>query len=196
MADINKTAAWVTARLTELGNATNDGTNVLITDANISSYDAGGIAGQLSVAEGGTGASTAAGARTNLDVPSTNEVSNAIAVETTRAEGIEATKVDKDTNAVLGNIPKYVSGGNLEDSGMALSTIATKTELGTKVDKDTDAVVGNLPTYDANGNLSDSGTALSSLMPKDTDAVSGNVAVFDTNHNAVDSGVALDDVFC
>lgn len=38
MADINKRAPWVTARLLELGKATEDGKNVLITDANIQKY--------------------------------------------------------------------------------------------------------------------------------------------------------------
>lgn len=38
MADINKRAPWVTARLLEVGRATNNGANVLITDANIHEY--------------------------------------------------------------------------------------------------------------------------------------------------------------
>ena len=68
MADINQTAEWVTARLTELGNATNGGLNTLVTSGNIGNYSAGNVTGTIAIAHGGTGATTASDARTNLGV--------------------------------------------------------------------------------------------------------------------------------
>lgn len=75
MADINQTAPWVTARLTELGNATNDGLNTLVTSANIGTYDAGNVSGVVAIEHGGTGANNAADAITNLGALTTSDVS-------------------------------------------------------------------------------------------------------------------------
>lgn len=75
MADINQTAPWVTARLTELGNATNDGLNTLVTSANIGTYDAGNVSGVVAIEHGGTGANNAADAITNLGAITTSDVS-------------------------------------------------------------------------------------------------------------------------
>lgn len=75
MADINQTAAWVTARLTELGNATNDGLNTLVTDSNIGNYNAKNVTDIVPVAKGGTGASDPAEALNNLGAMPINDVS-------------------------------------------------------------------------------------------------------------------------
>lgn len=75
MADINQTAAWVTARLTELGNATNEGLNTLVTDANIGNYSAGNVSGVVSVANGGTGANNAVDGLENLGGIAASDVS-------------------------------------------------------------------------------------------------------------------------
>lgn len=75
MADINQTAAWVTARLTELGNATNDGLNTLVTDDNIGNYSAGNVSGVVAVANGGTGANNAVDGLENLGGISASDVS-------------------------------------------------------------------------------------------------------------------------
>ena len=75
MADINQTAAWVTARLTELGNATNDGLNTLVTDSNIGNYNAKNVNDIVPVAKGGTGASDPAEALNNLGAMPINDVS-------------------------------------------------------------------------------------------------------------------------
>ena len=72
MADINKTSAWVTARLTELGNATNDGLNTLITSDNIDEYAAGNVTEIVEVEHGGTGADNATQARENLGITAMN----------------------------------------------------------------------------------------------------------------------------
>lgn len=134
MADINKEASWVTARLLEVGNATNDGANVLITDANIQYYNAGGLANTLDISKGGTGATDAAGARTNLGVMASGDVTAAIsaAVETekTRAEGAEGdlqtavnAKMDKDTDGVAGDIAIIDPNHNAVDSGKSLTEL-------------------------------------------------------------------------
>lgn len=75
MADINQTAAWVTARLTELGNATNDGLNTLVTDSNIGNYNAKNVNDIVPVTKGGTGASDPAEALNNLGAMPINDVS-------------------------------------------------------------------------------------------------------------------------
>lgn len=66
MADINQSAEWVTARLQEVGNATNNGLNTLVTSDNIGSYTAANVSGVVSIANGGTGANNATDARANL----------------------------------------------------------------------------------------------------------------------------------
>ena len=72
MADINQTAPWVTARLTELGNATNDGLNTLVTSANVGTFVAKNVNGTVAIGNGGTGATTVAGARNNLGLGNTS----------------------------------------------------------------------------------------------------------------------------
>lgn len=72
MADINQTAAWVTARLTELGVATNNGANTLVTSANSKNYPASNVSGIVAVKNGGTGANNASDARSNLGISPAN----------------------------------------------------------------------------------------------------------------------------
>lgn len=75
MADINQTAAWVTARLMEVGNATNGGLYTLLTSQNIGNYVAKNVSGVVAIANGGTGANNASDALQNLGALKTSDIS-------------------------------------------------------------------------------------------------------------------------
>lgn len=75
MADINQTAAWVTARLTEVGNATNGGLYILLTSQNIGNYVAKNVSGVVAIANGGTGATNAIDALENLGALKSSDIS-------------------------------------------------------------------------------------------------------------------------
>ena len=74
MADINQTAAWVTARLMEVGNATNGGLYTLLTSQNIGNYVAKNVSGVVAIANGGTGANNASDALQNLGALKTSDI--------------------------------------------------------------------------------------------------------------------------
>ena len=148
MADINKEASWVTARLLEVGNATNDGVNVLITDANIQYYNAGGLANTLGINKGGTNATTAADARTNLGVPSTGDVTSAINTAI-------APKADKVTGATSGNFAGLDANGDLTDSGSKASDFMPALASG--------VTPGDIAVIGSNSNIVDSGKSFADI---------------------------------
>lgn len=77
----------------------------------------------LSVANGGTGGTSKAGARTSLEVPSNSQQSAAILVETNRAIAAEATKANtSDVTALLADKADK-DGSNLEAASVGLVTL-------------------------------------------------------------------------
>lgn len=116
MADINKEASWVTARLMEVSNATQDGTNILITNANLNNFVPANVvrtsAQTLTDAE-------KTQARTNIGAASNSDVQTAISAVETELDD----KVDKPENAEEGNVAIFGNNGNIEDSGTSLADI-------------------------------------------------------------------------
>lgn len=74
MADIQKTAAQVTELLMSLSDILGDGTNIIVTSENIGAMTANNVSGIVTVANGGTGGSTAAQARANLGAASEDDI--------------------------------------------------------------------------------------------------------------------------
>ncbi len=87
-------------------------------------------------------------------------------------------KADKVASATAGNIAKLDSNGNLVDSGIAATDLATK---------DADAVEGNIAEFDANGNPVDSGHALSEYKTKQTAVADSDATTSGNDTTFVDS---------
>lgn len=118
MADINKEASWVTARLMEISNATQDGTNILITNANLGNFVPSDVvrtsAQTLTDAERQQ-------ARTNIGAASTSALNSAIVELDSELIALENGKVDKPEDATPGNVAIIGSNGNIEDGGHKFS---------------------------------------------------------------------------
>ena len=87
-------------------------------------------------------------------------------------------KADKVASATSGNLAGLDGNGNLTDSGIAASDIATK---------DADAVEGNIAEFDANGNPVDSGHALSEYKTKQTAVADADATTSGNDTTFVDS---------
>ncbi len=87
-------------------------------------------------------------------------------------------KADKVASATSGNLAGLDGNGNLTDSGIAASDIATK---------DADAVEGNIAEFDANGNPVDSGHALSEYKTKQTAVADSDATTSGNDTTFVDS---------
>ena len=70
----------------------------------------------------------------------------------------DATKVDKVTNAVTGNIVTFGTSGVIADGGFSFADIDSTG----KVDKVTSAVTGNIVTFGTSGAVVDSGVKFAS----------------------------------
>lgn len=127
MADINQTAEWVTARLTELGSATNGGLNTLITDENIGNYNAKNVNGVVAIENGGTGASDPADALANLGGVATGSLA---AVATS---GAFNDLLNKPTIPTISDT--YDSGSSDGMSGVAVASA---------IDASTDAILNGV----------------------------------------------------
>lgn len=153
MADINQTAAWVTARLEELGTATDSGNNVLVTNANIGNYSAGNVSGTVAIANGGTGATTAAQARTNLGVPATTDLS-AVATSGAYSDLTGTPVVDQTYDATSENAQSGIAVAEGITAGIATkadsSTVSALAEIvATKADQtDLDALEDKVDTLE------------------------------------------------
>ena len=117
MADINKEASWVTARLMEVSNATQDGTNILITNANIQNFTPSDVvrtsAQTLTDAE-------QAQVRTNIGAAAQSDITELSADIT----DLSNDKMDKlPEGSVAGNIPLIDNNHNISDSGKSLSDL-------------------------------------------------------------------------
>jgi hypothetical protein len=104
-------------------------------------------------------------------------------------------KVDKVGGATAGNLASFASGGGIQDSGVAASTV------GTKIDKVPAATIGNLASFASGGGVADSGVAASAVVTdvsgkadKVGGATSGNLASLNSSGNLQDSGVAASTV--
>lgn len=123
MADINKEASWVTARLMEVSNATQDGTNILITNANIQNFTPSDVvrtsAQELTDAE-------QTQVRTNIGAASQSDIAG---VQSDIA-ALSNDKMDKlPEGSVAGNIPLIGSNRNLVDGGYPLANLPSNAEL-------------------------------------------------------------------
>ena len=112
MPDINQTSAWVTARLTELGNATNEGLNTIVTSGNIGTYTAANVSGVVAITNGGTGASTVAGAVTNLGIPTIDQTYSSSSTNGMSGVAISSV-VDELKAAIAASYPSADASGNL-----------------------------------------------------------------------------------
>ena len=117
MADINKEASWVTARLMEVSNATQDGTNILITNANIQNFTPTDVvrtsAQTLTDAE-------QAQVRTNIGAASQADIAG---VQSDIAD-LSDEKMDKlPEGSVAGNIPLIDNNQSIADSGFSISDL-------------------------------------------------------------------------
>ena len=94
--------------------------------------------GAISIANGGTGATTASGALTNLGVDTA--LSN---------------KADKDLSNVTGTLPVTAGGTGATTASGALTNLGIDTALSNKADKDLSNVTGMIPiTAGGTGNAS------------------------------------------
>jgi hypothetical protein len=78
-------------------------------------------------------------------------------------------KADKVVPQTAGNIAKLTGEGNLADSGILASEVATIDDVTPKADKVLDAVNGNFAALDAYGNLVDSGHKHSDYLTQHQD---------------------------
>lgn len=123
MADINKEASWVTARLMEVSNATQDGTNILITNANIQNFTPSDVvrtsAQELTDAE-------QAQVRTNIGAASQSDIAG---VQSDIA-ALSNDKMDKlPEGSVAGNIPLIDNNENIADSGVSKDNLLIAPQL-------------------------------------------------------------------
>ena len=125
--------------------------------------------GAISIANGGTGATTASGALTNLGVDTA--LSN---------------KADKDLSNVTGTLPVSNGGTGATTASGALTNLGIDTALSNKADKDLSNVTGTLPVSNggtgattASGALTNLGidTALSNKADKDLSNVTGMIPI-------------------
>lgn len=115
MADINKEASWVTARLMEVSNATQDGTNILITNANIQNFTPSDVvrtsAQELTDAE-------QAQVRTNIGAAAQSDITELSADIT----DLSNDKMDKlPEGSVAGNIPLIFNNHNFNQAKQTIS---------------------------------------------------------------------------
>jgi|GEM_PF-3207046 len=89
------------------------------------------------------------------------------------------TKADKTVPAAAENLAGLNAAGNLMDSGIAASSVATKVS---------GATAGNVAGLNASGNPTDSGLAAASLATKVSGATNGNFAGLNASGNITDSG--------
>lgn len=87
-------------------------------------------------------------------------------------------KADKVASATSGNLAGLDGNGNLTDSGIAATDVATI---------DADAVEGNIAEFDANGNPVDSGHALSEYKTKQTAVADADATTSGNDTTFVDS---------
>ena len=87
-------------------------------------------------------------------------------------------KADKVASATSGNLAGLDGNGNLTDSGIAATDVATI---------DADAVEGNIAEFDANGNPVDSGHALSEYKTKQTAVADADATTSGNDKTFVDS---------
>ncbi len=87
-------------------------------------------------------------------------------------------KADKVASATSGNLAGLDGNGNLTDSGIAATDVATI---------DADAVEGNIAEFDANGNPVDSGHALSEYKTKQTAVADSDATTSGNDTTFVDS---------
>ena len=73
-------------------------------------------------------------------------------------------KAAKVSDATANNIAMLTSAGDLADSGIAKTSVATTTQVAAKVDKVTSAASGNLPKFGTSGALADSGIVAANVL--------------------------------
>ena len=127
MADINKEASWVTARLMEVSNATQDGTNILITNANIHNFTPSDVvrtsAQTLTDAE-------QAQVRTNIGAAAQSDITELSADIT----DLSNDKMDKlPEGSVAGNIPLIDNNLNIADSGIGKDNLILAPQLSSHI---------------------------------------------------------------
>ena len=127
MADINKEASWVTARLMEVSNATQDGTNILITNANIHNFTPSDVvrtsAQTLTDAE-------QAQVRTNIGAAAQSDITELSADIT----DLSNDKMDKlPEGSVAGNIPLIDNNENIADSGIGKDNLILAPQLSSHI---------------------------------------------------------------
>ena len=127
MADINKEASWVTARLMEVSNATQDGTNILITNANIQNFTPSDVvrtsAQELTDAE-------QTQVRTNIGAAAQSDITELSADIT----DLSNDKMDKlPEGSVAGNIPLIDNNENIADSGIGKDNLILSPQLSSHI---------------------------------------------------------------